>query len=144
MEAHLHRVEVQRAVAGDHDLAVERGVRRELVAELRELREVAEERALVPAPERKLAAVVLEHAAEAVPLRLVLPVALRQLADELGLHRRKGDILARHVAEAIVARFRRGAGTDTARIRAYRDGRWGGVGAFPFPACACETDRRDE
>src|SRR2546422_1034254 len=41
-------------------------------------------------PERSLAAVVLEHAAKAVPLRLVLPVAVsRQRVDELCLHRRE-------------------------------------------------------
>ena len=41
----------------------------------------------------QLAAVVLEHAAKAVPLRLVLPaLADGQLADELGLHRRERDV----------------------------------------------------
>ena len=38
MEAHLHRVEVERAVARDHDLAVERGVRRQQLAERRAAR----------------------------------------------------------------------------------------------------------
>ena len=48
-------------------------------------------------PERELAAVVLEHAAEAVPLRLVLPaVAGRELADELRLHRRERDVRPGH------------------------------------------------
>ena len=101
VEPHLHRVEVETAVALDHDLAVERGVGREEVAERAQLGEVAEQRPLVPAPERELAAVVLEHAAEAVPLRLVLPaVALGQLADELCLHRRERHVLSRHVREA--------------------------------------------
>ena len=101
VQPHLHRVEVEHAVAGDHDLAVERGVGREQVAERRQLGEVAQQRAAVPRPERELAAVVLEHAAEAVPLRLVLPaVAGRQLADELGLHRREGDVRAGHVCKA--------------------------------------------
>ena len=95
VQAHLHRVEVEDAVARDHDLAVERGVGREEVAERPQLGEVAEQRALVPRPERELAAVVLEHAAEAVPLRLVLPaVAGRQLAHELGLHRRERHVWA--------------------------------------------------
>ena len=96
MEPRLHRVEVERAVARDHDLAVERRVRRQQVAERAQLREVAQQRPLVARPERELAAGVLEHAAEPVPLRLVLPaVALGQLAHELGLHRRERDARAR-------------------------------------------------
>ena len=75
MQAHLHRVEVELAFARDHDLAVERRVRRQQLAELPQLREVAEQRPTVARPERELAAVVLEHAAEAVPLRLVAPAA---------------------------------------------------------------------
>ena len=51
VEAHLHRVEVERALAHDHDLAVERGARREQLAERAQLREVAEERPPVPRPE---------------------------------------------------------------------------------------------
>ena len=70
---------------------------REQVAERAELGEVPQQRPLVPPPQRELAAVVLEHAAEAVPLRLVLPVAVRELADELGLHRRERHVLAGHV-----------------------------------------------
>src|SRR6185369_11916290 len=62
------------------------------------LGEVAEQRPFLAGPERELAAVVLEHAAEAVPLRLVLPaVAGRQLGDELGLHGREGDVWAGHL-----------------------------------------------
>ena len=61
-------------------------------AEGLELREVAQERPAVARPQPQLAADVLEHAAESVPLRLVGPaVAERQLADELGLHRRERD-----------------------------------------------------
>ena len=63
----------RRPVAADHDLAVERGVGRQQIAERAQLGEVAQQRPAVAAPERELAAVVLEHAAEAVPLRLVLP-----------------------------------------------------------------------
>ena len=97
VEAHLHRVEVEHAVARDHDLAVERGVGRQQLAQRAELGEVAQQRPLLARPERELAAVVLEHAAEAVPLRLVLPaVAGRELRDELGLHRREGDVWAWH------------------------------------------------
>src|SRR5439155_19702885 len=81
------------AFAGDHDFAVERRVGREQLADRAQLREVAEERAAVARPERQLPVVVFEHAAEAVPLRLVAPAALlRQLRDELGLHRREGNV----------------------------------------------------
>ena len=100
VEPRLHRVEVEHAVARDHDLAVERGVGWEEVAERPQLREVAQERAPVARPERKLASVVLEYAPEAVPLRLVLPApAGGQLPDKLGLHRREGDVWAGHVLE---------------------------------------------
>ena len=92
MQAHLHRVEVEDAVALDHDLAVERRERRQELLERSQLGEVAQQRPRVPRPEPELAGAVLEEAAEAVPLRLVLPlVALGQLADELGLHRRERD-----------------------------------------------------
>jgi hypothetical protein len=95
VQSHLHQVELDHAVAGDQDLAVEGGVGRKQVAQGPELREVPEQRAAVPAPQRELAAVVLEHAAEAVPLRLVAPaVALRERRDELRLHRRKRDVRA--------------------------------------------------
>ena len=93
VKARLHRVEVEHAVAGDHDLAVERGVGREPLAERPELREVAQQRPAVPRPERELAAVVLQHPAKAVPLRLVLPaLAGGELANELRLHRRERDV----------------------------------------------------
>ena len=92
MQPGLHRVEVEDAVPDDHDLAVDRRARGEEVAERRELGEVAEERPRVPRPEPELAGGVLEQPAEAVPLRLVLPlVAGGQLADELRLHRRERD-----------------------------------------------------
>ena len=88
VEPRLHRVEVEDAVADDHDLAVEARAGREQLAERHELGEVAEERPRVPRPEAKLAGGVLEEAAEAVPLRLVLPlVAVRELTHELGFHR---------------------------------------------------------
>ena len=92
VEPRLHRVEVEDAVADDHDLAVEARAGREQLAERHELGEVAEERPRVPRPEAKLAGGVLEEAAEAVPLRLVLPlVAVRQLTHELGFHRGERD-----------------------------------------------------
>src|ERR671937_114061 len=55
MPPQLHRVEVQHAVALDHDLAVERRVRRQELAELSQLREVAEQRPGVAAPDGELA-----------------------------------------------------------------------------------------
>src|SRR2546427_10538186 len=92
MQAHLHRVEVELALTLDHDLAVERGVRWQEVSERTQLREIAEERSSVAAPERQLTAVVLEDSAESVPLRLVLPaLARRQRLDEERLHRRGGE-----------------------------------------------------
>ena len=57
----------------DHDLAVDRGAGRQQLAERPQLREVAQQRPAVPRPEPQLAAGVLEHAAESVPLRLVGP-----------------------------------------------------------------------
>ena len=92
VQPHLHGVEVEHALALDHDLAVERGLRRQELRERLELGEVAEQRPRVSRPEPKVAAGILEQAAEAVPLRLVLPLLpLRELADELRLHRREGD-----------------------------------------------------
>ena len=74
METHLHRVEVEDAVALDDDLAVERRERRQELVERPQLREVAQERPRVARPEAQLAGSVLEQPAEAVPLRLVLPL----------------------------------------------------------------------
>src|SRR5581483_4412729 len=71
MQSHLQQVELEPALVLDHDLAVERRVRRKPLADLPELREVAEQRPSVSAPERELAAVVLQHAAKPVPFRLV-------------------------------------------------------------------------
>ena len=96
MEPDLHRVEVERAVAGDDDLAVERRALRHQLAERPELREVAEQRPAVTGPQPQSAAEVLEHAAEAVPLGLVLPLAGRQLLDGFCFHRREGKGSRRH------------------------------------------------
>ena len=120
MEARLHRVEVELAVARDHDLAVERRVRRQELADRAQLREVAQQRPPVPRPERELAAVVLEHAAEPVPFRLVPPAALRrELRDELGLHRRERDVRAWRIGHgrASLSAMRRLAAAATARRR---------------------------
>ena len=90
MEAHLQRVEVERSVPRDHDLAVDGRVRLQLLPERLQLREIAEEGTAITAPEMQLAGHVLEDPAETIPLRLVLPaVRLGQLIHELGLHRRK-------------------------------------------------------
>src|SRR3989442_14688655 len=95
MQAHLHRVEVELALTLDHDLAVERGAGWQEVSERPQLREIAEERSSVAAPERQLTAVVLEHSTESVPLRLVLPaLARRQRLHEERLHRRGREGLA--------------------------------------------------
>ena len=134
MQPRLHQLEVEDAVPRDHDLAVQGGVWRKQVAERPQLREVAEQRALLPRPERELAAVVLEHAAEPVPLRLVLPaVAFRQLGDELRLHRREGDVFTRHEVESYSrGRFRRHLERRALRRGAAADGG------------RAETDRGDE
>src|SRR5581483_1912465 len=65
VQAHLHRVEVERPVPSDHDLAVERGVWRHQLADRSQFGEVTEERPAVTRPERDLAAVVLEDASKA-------------------------------------------------------------------------------
>ena len=96
VEAHLELVELEPAVARDDDLAVQRRLRRQELADLLELGEVAQQRPPVPAPQAQAAAEVLEHAAEAVPLRLVLPVAGWQLSDELRFHRRERECFGRH------------------------------------------------
>ena len=93
MEAHLQRVEVERSVALDDDLAVDSRVRLQFLPERLELREIAEEGAAVTAPEMQLARHVLEDPLKAVPLGLVLPtVRIGQLVDELGLHRREREL----------------------------------------------------
>ena len=80
------------ALPRDDDLAVERRLRRELLAQRRQLGEVAQERPRVAAPKGDVAAQVLEHAAEAVPLRLVLPaVPIGKSPNEFRLHGRIGQ-----------------------------------------------------
>src|SRR5262249_12125048 len=117
MEARLHRVEVDRTVARDHDLAVECGPRRKQLAERAELGEVAQQRTLVPRPQRELAARILEHPAEAVPFRLVLPaLAVGELADELGLHRGEGDDRGRHAPKTRLHAMKRVAVTGIGAV----------------------------
>src|SRR5512140_430904 len=71
-------------------------MRRHPVPERTQLREIPQQRSSVPAPEAELAAVVLEHAAEPVPLRLVPPGrALGDLLDEQRLLWRERNVRAR-------------------------------------------------
>src|SRR5207302_564622 len=100
MQPHLHRVEVEYAVAGDHDLAVQGRVRRQELTQGSQLREIAQQRPAVSRPEGELAAVVLEDAPETVPFRLELPaVRVRKLFHELSLHGRERDVWSGHRAE---------------------------------------------
>src|SRR2546423_1853373 len=97
MQAHLHRVELEPAVELDDDLAIERRVRRHEIAQLSKLGEIAKQWPLVAAPERELAAVVLQYSTKAVPLRLVLPpLAHGKCLHELRLHWWERDVGARH------------------------------------------------
>ncbi len=97
VEAHLERVEVERTAALDHDLPVHSRPRRQLLGQLTQLGEVAQERAGVPAPDVELALDILDDSPETVPFRLVLPLALgRELIDELGLHGREGQFRGGH------------------------------------------------
>src|SRR5207245_10828799 len=96
-QAQVQPVELERAVGLEDDLAVQCRVRWQEIAELSQLGKISKQRPLVPTPERELSAVVLEHAAKAVPLRLVLPaLALGKLFHELRFHRRERDVGALH------------------------------------------------
>src|SRR5207248_8336834 len=107
VQPQLHRVEVEHAVALDHDLAVERRVRWQQLADFPQLWEIAKKRPRVAAPEIELARQVFENPAEAIPLRLVLPIAHGQLGHEFGLHRRKWKFAWRHQAGCNVSSVRR-------------------------------------
>src|SRR5438093_1702568 len=90
MEAQLHEIELEPPVLLDDDLAVERGVRRHPLTERTQLREVAKERTAVATPQTERTSVVLEHAAEPIPLRLVPDVRSgRHPFDEQRLLRRE-------------------------------------------------------
>ena len=90
MDALLQRLEVQAAVGGDDDLAVEHAPLRELRLERRhEFGEVARHRPLVAAAELDLVAVAEDDRAEAVPLRLVRR-SRRDVGHRLREHRRDG------------------------------------------------------
>ena len=90
VDALLQRPEVQAAVAGDHDLAVDHGARREVAPDgLHHLGEVAGHRPLLAAADLDLVAVAEHDRAEAVPLGLV-ELAGRDRGRGLGQHRRDG------------------------------------------------------
>ena len=78
MDPQRQPVEVEAALGGDHDLAVDHALLRELRADrLDQLGEVPRERLLVPAPDLDVVAVAEHDGAKAVPLRLVEEVADR-------------------------------------------------------------------
>ena len=78
MNAKLQGVEVEASVVGDDEFAVEYAFLRELFADrIEHLGEVAVERFFVAALEKDFVAIAKDKNAEAVPLGLVDPVALR-------------------------------------------------------------------
>jgi hypothetical protein len=89
MLTQLERVEVEPAFVGDDELAVEDDALRKLLQHrLAQLREVAQQRALVARLQVELVAGAEHDAAETVPLRFVRHVAAgRELARELREHR---------------------------------------------------------
>ena len=90
MKPKLKCVEVEPAVADDHDLTIEHTPTRQLLLQWRgELGKVAIERSLIAALNQKLVSVAKHERAKAIPLRLVDPsVAGRQLVDTLRQHRK--------------------------------------------------------
>ena len=91
MDALQQRLEVERAIARDHDLAVEHDPRRQQRRQRPyQLGEVPLERLLVAALQRDLVAVLPQQRAEAIPLRLELPaVTIGQRRRQLAQHRRQ-------------------------------------------------------
>src|SRR5512132_2597899 len=124
MEPHLHEIELETSLLLDDDLAVERGVGWQTLAERAELGEVAEERTAVAAPETKRATVVLEHTAEAVPLRLVPDVRPgRERLDEERLLRWERDVRARGRDDLVGRESARGRVALAHRFAFARDAR---------------------
>src|SRR5262249_15234194 len=124
MQAHLEQVELEPSLVLDDDLAVECGVGRKPLPDFTQLGEVAKQRPTVPAPERELLAVVLEHSAKPVPLGLVLPaVAERQLVDELRLHGWEGHVGAGHRVIRSMPRAWATWSTDIRAMRSWRNTR---------------------
>ena len=97
-------VEVEPVLAGDHDLPVDDGPRREGAADgLDQLGEVPGQWPLVPAAQLDLVAVSEDHTPEAVPLRLVQHARRgRELPGQLGEHggdrRHDGEVHSPHAA----------------------------------------------
>src|SRR5262245_44327195 len=89
MQSHLQRLEIQRAVLHDHQLAVEHAALRKLRLDRRDqLREVTVEWFLVAALDEHFVAVAKDERAESVPLGLEDPSFTgRQLANSVGEHR---------------------------------------------------------
>ena len=89
MKPQLQRVEIEPAVLGDHDLAIEHAAVRQLRAQrLEQLGKVAVQRFLVAALDQDLVAVAEDQRAKSVPLRFEDPVfACRQFIHALGEHR---------------------------------------------------------
>src|SRR5581483_4699192 len=85
----LQRVELERAVLYDDDLAVEHAARRQLRAQrVDQLGKVAVERFLVAALNQNFVAVAKHQCAKPVPLRLEDPAVARgQFGETLGEHR---------------------------------------------------------
>ncbi len=91
MDPQLQRVEVERAVPRDHDLAVEDAASRKLRRQrFEELGEVAVERLFVPALDQELVPVSKHQHAKPVPLGFEEEsVAFGQSTDALGEHGKK-------------------------------------------------------
>ena len=119
MQAEREEVEVECAVVGDDDLAVEDAALGELGAErVEEVGEVAIEWLGVAALEVDVVAVAEDESAEAVPLGLEAPVAGGgDGVDALGEHgeerRREGE---RHGVRTLAGRFRASGGSTDCRL----------------------------
>src|SRR5215216_5183795 len=90
MKAKLQRLEIEGAVAGNDDLAVEHATRWQLCHQRRnQFRVVAGERLLVTTLDVDVISILEDEGAEPVPLRFEDPVAaFRQGAHPEGEHRR--------------------------------------------------------
>src|SRR5437899_12197068 len=94
MQSELKGLEVEAAVAGDDDPAIEDAPLGKLSLQNRdELREVPVERLLIATLDEELFDVAKDQRTKAVPLGLENPiVAGRQLGDAIGQHRKYGWI----------------------------------------------------
>ena len=94
MNAELQRVEVEAAVGGDDDFAVEHAAGGQLRAErIEQIGEVAVQRLFVAALDQDLVAIAEDQRAKAIPLRLEDPCSIGwQCVDSLGEHRQDGRV----------------------------------------------------